>query len=74
MKAQQEIMPCDFHYYVIASPWDQNKQKSQEDYFKIGGIRRTQLVSSDSRCGRNFPFQLFEMAFMIAIVATLPLI
>ena len=74
MKAQQEIMPCDFHYYVIASPWDQNEQKSQETYFQIGGVRSTRLVSSDSRCIRNFPFQLFEMAFTIAIVATLPLI
>lgn len=74
MKAQQEIMPCDFHYYVIASPWDQNKQKFLKAYFKIGGVRGTQLISSDSRYGRNFPFQLFEMAFMIAIVATLPLI
>jgi hypothetical protein len=74
MKAQQEIIPCDFHYYVIASPWDQNKQKSLEAYFKIGGVRGIQLISSDSRYGRNFPFQLFEMAFMIAIVATLPLI
>jgi hypothetical protein len=69
MKAQQEIMPCDFQYYVIASPWDQNKQKPQETYFQIGGVRSTQLVSSDSKCSRKFLFQLFDKSFMIAIEA-----
>jgi hypothetical protein len=69
MKAQYEIMPCDFQYYVTASNWEQDKQQPQENYFQVGGVRGTQLVSSDSRCGRKFPFQLFDKAFMIAIEA-----
>ena len=69
MKAQHEIMPCDFQYYVTASHWDQDRQQPQENYFQVGDVRSTQLVSSDSRYSRKFPFHLFDKAFMIAIEA-----
>ena len=68
MKTQQEVMPCDFHYHVIASYQDQDKQKPEKTYFQACDI------SSDSRYSRNYTFQLFQKAFMITIVANLPLI
>ena len=74
MKVQQKIMPSDFNYCVIASHWDQDRQKPRIAYFQVDDVRSTQSVSPDSRCSHNFTFQLFEKAFMIAIVATLPLI
>ena len=74
MKVRQKIMPSDFNYCMIASHWDQDKKKPKKTYFQVGDVGSTQSVSSDSRYSHNFTFQLFEKAFMIAIVATLPLI
>jgi hypothetical protein len=53
---------------VIASHRDQDKQKPEKTYFQACDI------SSDSRYSRNYTFQLFQKAFMITIVANLPLI
>ena len=73
MEVQQKI-PSDLNYCVIASHWDQDRQKPRIAYFQVDDVRSTQSVSPDSRCSYNFTFQLFEKAFMTAIVATLPLI
>ena len=74
MKVQQKIVPSDFNYCVIASHWDQDRQKHRIAYFQVDAVGSTQSVSSDSRYSRNYTFQLFQKAFMITIVANLPLI